>query len=257
MLLLGLFLTTAAQAGLLATDGAEPVEARQIELELNGSYTIDKARSSGMTAKCHSSNGDITLTAGIVKGLDVSVGLPYTFAAREKENGVLTGKTEGLNDMTLELKYQFFNHDGFKLTIKPGLILPTGKESKGLSDGRTGFTAALIATREFVDGKFALHAHAGFEQHNYKEKQLDAVSRSDFFRFSVAGEVEVAEGLKLAADFGLATNPDQGSSTPAVYALYGGIYEIVRNLETYAGVKAGLTRPEDDLTGLLGLKLKF
>jgi predicted porin len=257
MLVLGALLASTAQAGLLATDGAGTVEAQQIEIELNGAYTIDKAKNAGMTAKCHSTDGDISVTTGVVKDLDISVALPYTFAAREKENGLLTGKYEGLNDLTLELKYQFFEHEALKLALKPGVILSTGKNSEGLSDGRTGFTTALILTREFAEGKFAVHANAGYERHNYKDQDVDHASRSDIFSFSVAGEVEVAEGLKLQTDFGLATNADNSRNTPPAYAIVGATFGFTKNLEGYAGVKAGLTEPDDDLTALLGLKLIF
>ena len=41
------------------------------------------------------------------------------------------------------------------------------------------------------------------------------------------------------------------------YALVGARYEINDRFEVNAGVKFGLTRPEDDLSVLYGLLLKF
>lgn len=253
----GMLMTATAQAGLLATDGAGTVEARRVELELNGSYAGDKANSGGVTAKSRSTDGDITLTAGVANGLDLSIALPYTFRAREKENDILTNSAEGFNDMTLQLKYQFLEYEGLKFAIKPGLILPTGKKKEGLSDGRVGFTTRLIATREFSEGKYALHANAGYERHNFRDEVADSTSRSDIFIFSLAGEAEFAEGLKLQTECGLATNPDNTSNTPLVFVTAGSTYEVTKIFEVYAGVKFGLTEPEDDATALLGLKLKF
>lgn len=256
-IILSTVLAGAAHAGLLNTDSADPVEVKHVEVELNGSYAADKAQTGGVTSRSRTTNGDVTVTAGIVKGVDIAATLPYTFDTREKTNGTLTRDADGLNDMTLELKYQFYEHDGLKLAVKPGVILPAGKESEGLSDGKSGYTAALLATREFNDGKLALHANAGYERHNYKAAATRDSSRQDIFTFSVACEAEAAEGLRIAADTGLATNPDRASSTPPAYALVGVKYEFNKTLEGYAGVKIGLTKPEDDITGLFGITLKF
>lgn len=257
MLALGAALTTPARAGLLASDSAEPIGVRHVEFGLNGIYTIDKARNGGVTAKCHSTDSDITVTSGIVKGMDISLTLPYTFAARQKVPGGVSSRVDGLNDLTVDLKYRLWEYAGLKLAIKPGVIFPTGTESEGLSDGRTGFSTALLATKEFADGKVSLHANGGYERHNYGNSELDAASRSDIFSFSVAAEGEVAEGLKLAADCGLATDSARNSATPVVYALVGGVYELAKNMDIYSGVRAGLTRHEDDFSALYGLILKF
>lgn len=246
-----------AQAGLLATDGAGTVEAKHVELELNGSYADDKENSGCLTTKSHSTDADITVTAGLANNIDVSLALPYTFSAGEKGNDTLTSRAEGLNDMTLQLKYQFLEYDGLKVSIKPGLILPSGKEKDGLSDGRIGLTTWLIATKEFSEGKYAVHANAGYERHNYKDDAVDTSCRSDVFAYSLAGEAEVADGLKLQTECGILTNPDDTSNTPLVFVTAGGTYEITKIIEVYAGVKLGLTSPEDDATALFGFKLKF
>lgn len=254
---LSFVLTAAAHAGLLVTDGAEPVEAGHVELELNGSYMANNAKSVGVTTKTDSTDGDITVTAGIVKGLDVAIVVPYTFAGSEKVDRIETSKTDGFNDITVALKYQFLEAGGVKLAIKPGLILPTGKTSEGLSDGKFGFTTALLVTREFNEGKFVLHANAGYERHNYKDEPVKDETRHDIFTVSIAAEAEIAEGLKLAADTGIATNADRASDTPPVFALIGAKYEITKMLEGYAGIKFGLTSPEDDVTALFGTVFKF
>jgi len=256
-LILVVLLTGTARAGLLLTDGADPLEPSHAEVELNGTYTVDKARRGGETAKCHATDGDFTLTVGVVNGADISVTLPYTFFAREKVSGGAWSRVDGFHDLTVDLKYRIYDGRELKLAIRPGLILPTGKGDEGLSEGRTGFVVLLLATKEFASGKVLLHANGGYERHDYKARDVAAASRADIFRFSLATEVAAAEGVTLAADFGLATDTDKGSSTPVAYALCGGMYDLSRNLQAYAGAKAGLTRPEDDLTLLAGLKLKF
>lgn len=257
VLMLAFFLADPARAGLLVTDGADPLDPSHAEVELNWTYTIDKERRGSETAKCHSLDGDVTVTAGVVNGADISVALPYTFFAREKVNGGVSSRVDGFHDLTVDVKYRIYDGKGLKLAVKPGLIISTGKEDEGLSDGRTGFAARLLATTAFVDGRVVVHANGGYERHDYEARDVADSSRADIFTFSLATEVAAAEGVTLAADFGLATNTDTGSSTPIAYALCGGQYEFSRNLQAHVGIKAGLTRPEDDFTGLLGLKVGF
>ena len=69
--------------------------------------------------------------------------------------------------------------------------------------------------------------------------------------------MKLIKGLTGVLDFGLSTNPDKGSNVPPVYALTGARYEINEHLDVNAGVKLGLTEPEDDVSLRYGLVLKF
>jgi len=238
----------------LATDDAGTVEVGKLEIELNGSYAHDRERSSGVTAKTTTSDGELKLTTGLYKDLGIALAVPYLFSARDTEGGALVGKDSGFGDMTLELKYAFVELGGINLAIKPALILPTGKDS--LSDGHVQYCATLIASKEFADGQYALHANLGYEHHRY-HAHARAISHSNLWAGSVAGEVQLAKGLVMVADVGVATNPHKGDHELPVYALTGARYEINELLDINAGVRFGLTRPETDLTALYGLVLKF
>lgn len=246
-----------AWAGLLNTDGAEPVEPKQAEVEFNGSYMADSSKSGGVNTQSRSADGDITITAGITKGIDIAVTLPYTFGSRNKVNNDLTSRTDGFNDMIIDLKFKFLDIGGLKLAFKPGIILPTGKGSEGLSDEKFGFAAALLATKEFSDGKVAVHANADYGRHNFKDDAVRDATRPDFFTLSMACEAEVAESLKFAVETGLASNSNKADNTPHAYGTVGAKYIIVKELEGYAGIKTGFTAPEADLAALFGLILKF
>lgn len=257
VLALILLTSAAAHAGLLITDSADPVEAKHVEVELNGSYAGDRNRSSGVTTETTTTAGDITVTTGLLKGLDIAVGIPYTFRSRVKTNKSLVSSSEGFQDITVDLKYQFMELAGLKLAIKPGVILPTGDMHAGLSDGHAGFAVALHATREFAEGKFLLHGNAGYVSHNYKDVAVKNFTHEEVFNASIACEAEVAEGLKLGLDTGLATSADKKDNTPPAYVLTGANYEFSKLLDGYAGVKIGLNKPETDVTALFGVKLKF
>jgi hypothetical protein len=237
----------------LATDDAATVDVGKIEIELNGSYGYDKRTADGSTTKTNTVDGEVKITTGLYKDLGISLAIPYLFNERSNVDGVVSN-VDGFGDMTLEMKYKFAELAGINLAIKPGVILPTGKYSNGLSEGRWQFGTTLIATREFNDGKYALHANLGYEYHHYRD---DGSQRRNLWSGSIAGEVEIVKDLVTVADFGLATNPDKSSKELPVYALTGLRYKINDHLDIDAGIKFGLTKPETDVSALYGLVLKF
>jgi len=241
----------------LVTDDAGIVDAGHLEVELNGSYAYDKERVAGDRVRHTLSDGEMKLTTGVLKNVGVSLAIPYTFSDRERVNGELTGSADGLGDMLFELKYVFFEQDGLALTLKPTVLIPTGKYSAGFSEGRWQPGVALIATKEFNDGAYALHANLGYEHHDYRTEDAKAENRSDLWSASVAGEAKVTENLTAMLDFGVARSSDASTGTPAVYALAGARYEVNKHLDIDCGVKAGLTKPEDDVAALYGIVLKF
>ncbi|MDK9719098.1 MAG: transporter [Trichlorobacter sp.] len=238
----------------LATDDAGTVDVGKVEIELNSSYGYDKHTVDGSTTKTNTAGGEVKITTGLYKDLGISLAIPYLFNERSNVDGDVSN-VDGFGDMTMEVKYRFAELAGINLAIKPSVIVPTGKYSGGLSEGRWQFGSTLIATKEFADGAYALHANLGYEYHHFRED--DGSQRRNLWSGSIAGEAEVAKGLFAVADFGLGTNPDKTSNDLPVYALTGLRYEINDHLDIDAGIKFGLTRPETDVTALYGLVLKF
>lgn len=241
----------------LVTDDTGLVDVGHLEVEINSSYAHDSERVNGARVRSETSDAEVKLSTGILKNLGVSLAMPYIFTARERTDGELTGATDGFGDMLLELKYVFFEQEGFSLMLKPTVQIPTGKYSAGLSEGRWQPGVALVATREFADGKYALHSNVGYEHHFYRTEDAKAENRSDLWSVSVAGEAEVVTNLTAMLDFGVSRSVDASTSTPAVYGLVGFRYEVNTYLDVDCGVKVGLTKPEDDVAALYGVVLKF
>lgn len=243
----------------LATDDAGTVDVGKVEIELNSSYGYDKQTGNGSTTKTNTVDGEVKITTGLYKNLGISLAVPYLINERVHADGNEGGisNVDGFQDMTLEIKYTFIELAGINFAIKPSVVMPTGKYSNGLSDGRWQFGGTLIATKEFEDGKYALHANVGYGYNHYRTDELKESTRSNVWSGSIAGEAEVAKGLFAVADFGLQTNPDKGSKELPVYALTGLRYEINDHLDIDTGIKFGLTKPETDVTALYGLVLKF
>jgi len=233
----------------LATDDAGTIDVGKLEIGISGSYMNNKEDATKTT----SHDAELSLGTGIYKNLGISVALPYNLSTREKDSGVLVGKDDGFGDMSVDVKYSFAEVEGVNLAIRPGVVLPTGKSS--MTEDHLQFATTLIATKEFGDGAYAMHANFGYEYHTYKDSNEGM--RRNLWSASLAGEAELAKGLIAVVDFGLASNEDNASNNLPAYALAGARYEINDNLEVTAGVKLGLTKPEDDISALYGLLMKF
>lgn len=241
----------------LLTDDASTVVVGKVEFELNGSHIRDKETNSGVISKFVQHDAEIKITTGLYRNMGISLAIPYTISDRNKEDGQLVSKTEGFGDVTLEIKYAFAEVAGTTLAIKPSVIIPAGNSGEGLFEGSWQLGATLIATREFEEGTYAVHANLGYKNHSCRTDEIRDSTRSDLWSGSIAGEAKVMKSLTAVVDFGLATDPGKGSTDMPVYALTGLRYEISDHLDLNAGIKLGLTKPEDDISFRYGLVLKL
>ena len=257
---------TAAFAGPpLITDDAGTVELGKLEIELNGSYSHDSSTSSSfdgeyfnwISGKAEKTELEAKITTGLWKNLAVSLTIPYTVDERVKENDQVIGTTDGFGDMALDIKYNFLQLGDFSFTVKPTLIMPTGKYSAGLSEGRWQYGGTMIATKSFDEGRYAIHANVKYEHHDYRTDEAKEGNRRDLYTGSIAAEAELFKGFVVGADFGVGNTQDKTTKTLSAYALGGARYEITENLGVHAGMKFGLTTPEDDFSVLYGIVLKF
>ncbi|MBI5483122.1 MAG: transporter [Deltaproteobacteria bacterium] len=241
----------------LIADDAGTVDVGKVEIELNSSYIHDRESVNGVSVRRDVFDGETKLTTGLYRNLGLSLALPYTFSSRVTGDGSLTGKADGFGDMTVELKYLFAEPAGISLVVKPSIILPTGNHGDGLSEVRWRFGGTLIASREFVDGTYALHVNLGYDHHDYRTEQARISNHSNLWFGSLAGEARVYKGLTTVAEFGLSTTQDNTTSELTGYAQVGARYEFNEYLDVSAGFKFGLTKPEDDLSVRYGMVLKF
>jgi hypothetical protein len=122
----------------LVTDDAGTIGKRAFQAELNTEFSADKERDDGITTKEHVTETATILTYGASEDIDIVLGLPYQWI-RVKEDGDVTTDVDGISDLSLEIKWRFFEKDGTGLALKPGITLPTGDEEKGLGNGRISF----------------------------------------------------------------------------------------------------------------------
>lgn len=238
----------------LITDDTGTQGRGKFQVEVNGEYGHDSESELAVRSKENSGSLETVFSAGLIDSVDLVLAVPYEWS-RVKENGFVSADTDGLGDVSLELKWRFFEKDGFSLAFKPAVSFPSGNTDKGLGAGKVGYGATLIATQEF--DPFAVHLNLSYSHTPFKLEEDKDANRRDIWHASLAGTAEVMEGLQLAANVGLETNPDKTSNTPPVFCIAGSIYSVTDWLDVDLGVKVGLTKPETDVSMLAGVALRF
>lgn len=170
---------------------------------------------------------------GVTDTLDVFVGLPHQRLA--PAGGA---STSGWSNPSIGAKWRFFEDEGSKLSfaLRPELQSPvsTAKEARGLGQAKSSWRLDLLMTLETGFG--ALHANLATTRVNFNDAALNAASRRNQYRLSVAPVWDVAEQWKLALDLGLMTNPDRTAKARMGYVELGAIYSPSKNLDFALGV---------------------
>ena len=86
------------------------------------------------------------------------VGVPYVWS--EVSEGGEKVSDQGIEDISVSVKWKFLDHDGVSLALKPGITIPTGDEDEGLGAGEVTYSAFIIASKEF--DPFAFHLNVGY-----------------------------------------------------------------------------------------------
>lgn len=245
-------IATAFAAHPMITDDAGTLGKGTIQVELNGDIGTDRNTHSEHTTY-NSSQIATTIGFGVADKIDVTFG--YT---RPWGDGDVNGTAfhdNGSNDLGLNMKLHLFEHEGISFAVKPQIgysYILGGQEN----DYTMSYGLSLILTKEFEP--FALHANVGYTYNDYNLASDRDANRDSLWNFSLAATYDVIkEKLKIAADFGANTSQDKLYNEMLVYGLAGFIYSLNKNIDLSAGIKAGLTEPETDLTGTFGLTLKF
>jgi len=221
----------------LITDDTGTQGTGKFELEINTEYSNDNGDSTTQLAA--------TLSSGIRDNIDLVINLPYQFLRTGDEEGVKT--EEGIADMLVELKWRFYEKSDLSFALKPGIIIATGDEDKGLGDGKSSYSLFLVTTNKMEP--LILHFNLGYIK-NRKEFR-------DLWHYSLAGEYYVTKPLRIIADIGGETNPERNSNVHPLFLIGGFIYSITEDFDIDFGIKAGLNKAEVDYALLGGTILRF
>jgi hypothetical protein len=229
----------------LVTDDAGTLGRGKLQMELASEVGSHRQWQGG--AELKESTGEVAavLSLGLLESVDLVLGAPWAWS-RTSQGGAVVSDEKGFGEATLELKWRFFEGDGFSLALKPGLTF---------GGGDTAFGAAFIATQ--VVGPFSIHANGAYTRNEFKLRADREANRSDIWHGSIAVAAEVLNGLQAVANVGAETNGDRGSGTWPAFALGGVIYALTEKLDVDLGVKAGLNSAEPELTAMAGMAWRF
>lgn len=233
----------------LITDDTGTQGKGKFQIEINSEFFRDKETADGVSFKEIGGEISTVLSYGLADNVDIVLGVPYQWF-KLKEEGVTVEKESGISDIALEVKWRFYEQEGFSLALKPGITFPTGDDKKGLGSGKATYSLFFIATKEIEP--FAFHLNVGYVRNENKLNE-----RKDLWHASLASEVDVVKDLKAVANIGIERNSDKASNTHPAFILGGLIYSISENIDIDVGIKGGLNKPETDLTFLAGIALRF
>ncbi|HXF67814.1 MAG TPA: transporter [Burkholderiales bacterium] len=198
------------------------------------------------------------LTYGLREDLDIALGANH-LRDRVREDGALTASATGAGDSTLELKWRFYEANGLSLALKPGLILPTGDENRGLGTGRLSFGLNAILTYEakpWVWLANLAHTHA-----RYRLPQDARANRRHLWRASGGFGYFLREDLRLVGEAGARTNPAKDDpflpGRNGHFAMLGLIYSPSGQLDLDVGLRRSMNSGEADRALLLGATFRW
>ena len=185
----------------------------------------------GTTIRTNSQSLNEILTVGVLDPLDLALTVPFTWQ-QIRENGNSTYDQGGLNDISLALKWRFLKTGSTSLAIKPSITLPSGDHNRGLGNARPAYGATLISTAEFKP--ITVSANIGYTYQYYTNADKK-IHRADLWNLSLAGTVEVMNGLQVATEVGTASNIHKASTDWPTFMTGGFIYSADREPGSVAG----------------------
>jgi len=233
----------------LITDDTGTQGTGKVQVEITGEYSWDREKIAGVTEKVRGGNVGATVTVGVHERVDLVAAVPFEWFS-SYEDGARIARESGIGDASFDIKWRFFEQDGWSLAVKPGVTLPSGDDERGLGAGRVGYRVFLIGTKELAP--WAFHANVG-----YIRNDNTGGDEKNIWHVSAAAEFEVVKDLKIVGNVGIERNPELDSNNHPVFVLGGVIYQLTEKLSVDGGIKVGVTKSETDLTLLAGLTMKF
>jgi hypothetical protein len=238
----------------LITDDTGTQGKGKFQIEINGLIGIDKdiqVDESGTPVTVKSQENEImtSITYGIIDPVDLILSFPYQWKNSEIDSSTILNE-KGISDISIEVKWRFFEKEHFSIALKPGITLPTGDTDKYLGTGRMTCSVFFITSTEIDPLDF--HLNLGYIRN---ENKLD--QREDIWHASLASEWKVFKVLKVVTNMGVEQNTDKTSSVERAFILGGIIYSPIENLDIDVGIKTGITSSETDYMFLGGITFRF
>lgn len=233
----------------LITDDTGTQGKGKTQIELTGQYDHDDEKG----VESENWEAKAALSYGLLDSLDLVLEAPYSWTSTKDSEG--TVRNDGPADLSVAVKWRFFDREGLSFALKPSVTIPTGDEDKGLGNGRSSYGITAITT--YSKDPWAFHLNLGITHNDYKRQADEDANRRDIWSASFATELQVAKRVKLVANVGAERNSDVESDTHPAFALGGVVYSLTENIDIDGGVKWRINGPEPDISFLAGLAFRF
>lgn len=198
------------------------------------------------------------LTYGVLDTLDVALGASH-LRQRTTEDAVVTQSADGAGDSTLELKWRFYEANGLSLALKPGLVLPTGDENRGLGTGKPSWGVNFILTREAKPWVWL--AEVAYARARYKLPADADANREHLWRASAGFAYYLRDDVQFVGEAGVRTNGARDDpflpGRNGQFAMLGLIYSPSDKIDLDVGVRKRLNRAEFDTAILVGATFRW
>ena len=198
------------------------------------------------------------LTYGVLDTLDIALGV-NRLRQRTTEDGAVTQSANGAGDSTLELKWRFYEANGSSLALKPGLVLPTGDENRGLGTGKLSWGINFILTREAKP--WVLLANVAYSQVHYQLPPDADANHKHLWRASAGFGYYLRDDVRLVGEAGVRTNGARNDpflpGRNGHFTMLGLIYSPTERIDLDVGIRKRLNRAEFDTAILVGATFRW
>lgn len=225
----------------LFTDDAGTLGKGRAQIEAGMQTRQEKEIINGITDKWSYSTATCTVTYGFTDKIDLVADVPFKWYTH-RENSQITEENSAIGDIALHAKWRFYEKEDSWLTLslKPGLIIPTGNEKKGLGNGKICEEIVLIASREAE--LLGTHVNIGYTHNDYALPRDRATKNNHIWKASFAGELNLIEKFKLVGDIGIETSLEKDAENNRTYLLGGAILELDRDTDIDFGMRKELNK---------------
>lgn len=189
-----------------------------------------------------------TLSYGVADAVDLQIGRPYQRLITD--NGSTRQESNGGLDTALDLKWRFFENEGFSLGLKPGVTFATGRHEASRGTGRTTLGTLLVASWD--QATYALHGHLGVRRNSNAVNE-----RRTLYQAAGAAILKVTESTRAIIDLSVTANPDRADSSSVRYVTAGAIYSPQKNIDLDLGGRKGFGKPATDRALMFGATLRW
>jgi hypothetical protein len=215
----------------LLTEDTETQGAGKHQVEL----TFDATRDRAGAATLRSDQVGLVYAYGLNKSLDIEIG------------AATTGRGRG--DASVELKWQYYEKDGFTLGFKPGFTLASNA-SRRLGQGRANVGAVLMAGYESGGWEFYGHLGARSNRNTLGE-------RRSLYQVSALTIWEARERLWLTAEAGTLRQPDPAVRRNPAFLGVAVIWGPTKDVDLDVGLRRGLNSVAPDRVASAGVTVRW